>query len=100
RVWANARRNGGRVLAVVHVDSARLAGRLAKALAKAGLHPPAITVRIVDHLERDPETGKLRRFVPLPAAPDRTDHRANAPGTVARPLPPPPRRSAACPEPP
>ena len=77
-------------LAVVHVDSARLAGRLAKALAKAGLHHPAVTVRIVDHLERNPETGKLRRFVPLPAAPDRTDHRANTPGTVAGPVPAPP----------
>ena len=51
---------------------------------------PAATVQIADHLERDPETRKLRRFVPLPAAPDRTDHRANTPGTVAGPVPAPP----------
>jgi phenylacetate-CoA ligase len=53
-------------LAVVKVDSDRLADCLGRALAVAGLRAPAVTVRIVDHLERNPETGKLRRFVILP----------------------------------
>jgi phenylacetate-coenzyme A ligase PaaK-like adenylate-forming protein len=55
-------------LAVGSVDTASLAGSLAEALATAGLHAPAVTVRIVDHLQRNPETGKLRRFMPLHTA--------------------------------
>jgi len=54
-------------LAVVPVDRDRLADHLVEALAGAGLKDPVVTVRIVDHLERLPETGKIRRFVPLPA---------------------------------
>jgi phenylacetate-CoA ligase len=53
------------VLAVVPVDSHRVADYLVQALAAAGLHNPAVSVRIVDHLERNPDTGKFRRFVPL-----------------------------------
>jgi phenylacetate-CoA ligase len=53
------------VLAVVPVDSEHLAERLVQALAEAGLPDPAVSVRIVDHLERMPDTGKLRRFLPL-----------------------------------
>ncbi len=53
-------------LSVVPVDRDRLADQLVAALAEAGLHDPVVTVRIVDHLERLPDTGKLRRFVPLP----------------------------------
>jgi phenylacetate-coenzyme A ligase PaaK-like adenylate-forming protein len=52
-------------LAVVPVNGDRLAEHLVQALASAGLHDPAVAVRIVDHLERLPDTGKLRRFVPL-----------------------------------
>jgi phenylacetate-coenzyme A ligase PaaK-like adenylate-forming protein len=52
-------------LAVVQINSDRLAEHLVRALASAGLHDPAVAVRIVDHLERFPDTGKLRRFVPL-----------------------------------
>jgi phenylacetate-coenzyme A ligase PaaK-like adenylate-forming protein len=52
-------------LAVVPVDAEGLAERLAQALAGAGLSEPVVSVRIVDHLERAPDTGKLRRFVPL-----------------------------------
>ena len=48
-------------LAVAKVDSERLADRLAKALAEAGLHAPDVTIRIVDHLKPNPQTGKLRR---------------------------------------
>ncbi len=54
-------------LAVVPVDSDRLAEQLIQALAEAGLPNPAVSVRIVDHLERIPDTGKLRRFIPLPS---------------------------------
>jgi phenylacetate-CoA ligase len=52
-------------LAVVPVNSDRLAEHLVRALATAGLTDPAVSVRIVDDLERFPDTGKLRRFVPL-----------------------------------
>jgi phenylacetate-CoA ligase len=53
-------------LAVVQVDGDRLADRLREALAEAGLRDPAVTIRLVDHLERIPDTGKIRRFLPLP----------------------------------
>jgi phenylacetate-coenzyme A ligase PaaK-like adenylate-forming protein len=53
-------------LAAVPVNSDRLADHLVQALAAAGLHDPAVSVRIVDDLERIPDTGKLRRFLPLP----------------------------------
>jgi len=53
-------------LAVAPVNSDRLAEHLVQALAAAGLQDPAVSVRIVDHLERMPDTGKLRRFLPLP----------------------------------
>jgi phenylacetate-coenzyme A ligase PaaK-like adenylate-forming protein len=84
-------------LAVVNVDGARLAGRLAKALAEAGLHDPAVTVRIVDHLERNPETGKLRRFVSRPAPHDRTGHGADTPAPAPVRRPPPQNRAPARP---
>jgi hypothetical protein len=57
-----------RALAVGSVDTGSLAGSLAEALATAGLRDPTVTVRIVDHLQRNPETGKLRRFMPLHTA--------------------------------
>jgi len=41
--------------------------RIAEALARAGLSDPRATVRVVDNLERNNETGKVRRFVPLAA---------------------------------
>ncbi len=50
--------------AVVQVDGDRVADRLRKALAEAGLRDPAVTIRLVDHLERILDTGKLRRFLP------------------------------------
>jgi phenylacetate-coenzyme A ligase PaaK-like adenylate-forming protein len=53
-------------LAVAPVDSDRLAEQLVQALAAAGLQDPDVRIRIVDHLERMPDTGKLRRFLPLP----------------------------------
>jgi phenylacetate-coenzyme A ligase PaaK-like adenylate-forming protein len=54
-------------VAVAAVDGDDLADHLAQALMAAGLRDPAVSVRIVDRLNRHPETGKLSRFVPLPA---------------------------------
>jgi hypothetical protein len=48
-------------------DPDRLGGLLAHALANAGLSQPQVSVQIVPALERHPETGKVRRFVPLAA---------------------------------
>ncbi len=47
------------------LDTAGLRRRLAAALAAAGLTKPEVRVRTVPLLGRHPETGKLRRFVPL-----------------------------------
>jgi len=60
--------NGVDVVAVAEpgLDSDGLRARLVVALADAGLDRPQVTVRVVPGLERHPETGKLRRFVPLP----------------------------------
>jgi hypothetical protein len=52
-------------LAVVPFDPGTVAQWLAQALTEAGLDNPVISVSTVDHLQRNPETGKLRRFVPL-----------------------------------
>lgn len=42
-----------------------LARELEAALERAGLDAPRVSIRIVERLERDPATGKLRRLVPL-----------------------------------
>lgn len=47
-------------------DVSRLRDELAAALTGAGLAGPTVTVRTVTDLPRHPETGKLRRFLPLP----------------------------------
>ena len=49
------------------LDVAGLRHRLTCALEKAGLADPQVTVRPVDSLDRHHQTGKLRRFVPLPS---------------------------------
>ena len=49
------------------LDVADLRTRLTSALATAGLRDPKVDVRVVDDLERNAATGKLRRFLPLPA---------------------------------
>lgn len=51
------------------VDEAALAAAIAHALEQAGVPRPAVTVRVVDRIERDPRTGKLKRFIPLAPAP-------------------------------
>jgi phenylacetate-CoA ligase len=52
-------------LAPPALDVERLRDGLARALDAAGLARPEVTVRAVSHLERHPDTGKLRRFVPI-----------------------------------
>jgi phenylacetate-coenzyme A ligase PaaK-like adenylate-forming protein len=47
------------------LDVDGLRGRLAAALAGAGLRQPDVTVRTALGLARNPQTGKLSRFVPL-----------------------------------
>ncbi|HWM59527.1 MAG TPA: hypothetical protein VNO83_16990 [Pseudonocardia sp.] len=49
------------------VDTATLHDQLTAALTHAGLPAPKVTVRVAANLERHPQTGKLRRFVPLPS---------------------------------
>ena len=48
------------------LDVADLRTRLTSALATAGLRHPEVDVRVVDDLDRNAATGKLRRFLPLP----------------------------------
>ena len=52
-------------LAPPALDVERLRDGLVRALDAAGLPRPEVTVRAVSHLERHPDTGKLRRFVPI-----------------------------------
>jgi len=60
--------------AAVHVllerkaDLALLREQLRQALARAGLADPEVTVDAVPALPRHPETGKLRRVIPLSPA--------------------------------
>jgi phenylacetate-coenzyme A ligase PaaK-like adenylate-forming protein len=57
------------VLVVVPIDPDRVAERLVQALSDAGLDHPAVSVRLVGHLERNTYTGKIRRFLPLGSVP-------------------------------
>jgi phenylacetate-coenzyme A ligase PaaK-like adenylate-forming protein len=40
-------------------------GRLRSALTRAGLQDPDVSIHAVPALPRNPETGKLRRFIPV-----------------------------------
>ena len=53
------------VIATGPIDVPALKQELVAALAKAGLADAEIEIDIVDTLERNKETGKLRRFIPL-----------------------------------
>jgi len=53
------------VVAGSPVDEPRLAAALADSLRRAGLAEPEVAVRRVDAIARHPETGKVKRFVPL-----------------------------------
>lgn len=46
-------------------DLGALRGRLRSALTRAGLQDPEVSIRAVPALPRNPETGKLRRFIPV-----------------------------------
>ena len=46
-------------------DLGALRVRLRSALTLAGLSDPDVSIRAVPALPRDPETGKLRRFIPV-----------------------------------
>jgi phenylacetate-CoA ligase len=50
-------------------DLAALAAAVQDALCQAGLSGPQVVIHRVDTLDRDPLTGKARRFIPLGAAP-------------------------------
>jgi phenylacetate-coenzyme A ligase PaaK-like adenylate-forming protein len=54
------------VIATGPIDVAALKSELTQGLAKAGLANAEIEIDLVDTLERHKETGKLRRFIPLP----------------------------------
>ena len=54
------------IVAAGSVDVAELRRQLVAALAKAGLPNAQIEINLVDGLERHKETGKLKRFIPLP----------------------------------
>ena len=47
------------------IKTEQLTMRLKKALKSQGVPDPHISIQLVDHLERHPETGKLKRFRPL-----------------------------------
>lgn len=53
------------VVATAALDQTRLAQDVALSLAAAGVADPAVTVRRVAAIDRDPRTGKARRFIPL-----------------------------------
>jgi phenylacetate-CoA ligase len=54
------------VVATGPLDVDALKQALVEALAKAGLANAEIEIDLVSTLERHKETGKLRRFIPLP----------------------------------
>jgi hypothetical protein len=58
---------GAEVTAVVEgaPDLAALSAAVQDALRRAGLPGPQVVIRRVDALDRDPLTGKARRFIPL-----------------------------------
>jgi phenylacetate-CoA ligase len=53
------------VVAASEVDGWSVADTVARELAVAGLPSPLVTVRRVASVDRHPQTGKARRFVPL-----------------------------------
>jgi hypothetical protein len=58
----------GADLAVVtdgDLDVAALTAEVRDSLSQAGLPGPQVTLRRVEALDRDPLTGKARRFIPL-----------------------------------
>ena len=66
-------RNGIKVACVTggDLDAAALAARLEHALRQAGLPGPRVSITLAQAITRDPQTGKVRRFIPLPGQPAR-----------------------------
>jgi phenylacetate-coenzyme A ligase PaaK-like adenylate-forming protein len=56
------------VVADDDLDEADLAAALEESLCTAGLDAPRATVRRVERIDRDPMSGKTRRFIPLAPA--------------------------------
>jgi phenylacetate-coenzyme A ligase PaaK-like adenylate-forming protein len=56
------------VVAEVSIDAGRVESALGAALGRGGLPNPVVRLRVVDRseIERHPDTGKTRRFIPLP----------------------------------
>jgi phenylacetate-coenzyme A ligase PaaK-like adenylate-forming protein len=52
-------------IAAAPVDTRDVQARLAHALRDAGVVDASATLHVVERLDRDPRTGKIRRFVPL-----------------------------------
>ena len=76
--WATAReyqvRQTGHGIEVACVtggdlDAAALTARLEHALRQAGLPGPQVSITLAQAITRDPKTGKVRRFIPLPGPP-------------------------------
>jgi hypothetical protein len=51
------------VIAAAPVDTDRIAGELRRGLVTADVDAIDVTVACVEHLDRDPRTGKLPRFI-------------------------------------
>ena len=51
------------------LDAAALTARLEHAMRQAGLPGPRVTITLAGAIIRDPKTGKVRRFIPLPGPP-------------------------------
>jgi phenylacetate-CoA ligase len=51
------------------LDAAALAAQLEHALRQAGLAGPRVSITLAEAITRDPKTGKVRRFIPLPDQP-------------------------------
>ena len=64
-------RNGIEVACVTSggLDAAAMAARLEHALRQAGLTGPRVSITLAEAITRDPKTGKVRRFIPLPGPP-------------------------------
>jgi len=54
------------VVAAGPCNTTAISGELSRALTTAGLRDAAVGVRVVPSIAGHPQTGKVRRFVPLP----------------------------------
>ena len=47
------------------IDAPALAAKLTTVLGRLGLRNASPAITLVDHIERHPQSGKIKRFVPL-----------------------------------